>query len=480
MKKVLTGILVGFAVLFSFASVYAVENEAGNYSVRINGEFIEYPDAQPVLINYNGEKVLYIPMRLTYEALGFQVFWDAESQSATAIGNEMKIRFVNGESGLYVNDVFQTVDRPVRTDNGRTLVSAMALTKSLGYILSWDDISGVLDVISPENFGDDFVYKQSTHLDANTFAKEFKTFAKMTEKAFVIPGLNEYIVPQGISYRSDKDRFYLSGYFKSGALSSVICAVDAKIGKSVGEYVLCEADGTPFYGHVGGIAVTESNLYIAHEKFVYRVSLSTIDSLGRKASLYPEEAIKLSFGDASNSFLDYSGGYLWAGNFYDPSVPESNFEAYPGYTSLIRAYRLDETSPSGFSESKKTTNTDEYDYIPYVIYTHDKLRIQGMATYGNQMYLAASYGKWGEMYVYDIPYSTESETTLVLDGDKHVPVINLTCKKTVKPFPRIEEIVAVNGNIYATFESGAIIYRSRSKNSTTDSVWKLPVMELWD
>lgn len=486
MKKFLTAIVAFGMVCFSTIVAGAVEqlppveNEVRRYAVRIDGTYVEYRDQQPVLINYSGEEVLYVPMRDTYEALGFEVSWNSETNLATATKDGTTISFANGEAGQYVNGVLQTLDRPVRSDNGRTLVSAMSLTKSLGYILSWDDISGVLDIISPATFGEEFVYKQSTHLDANTFLGEYNAFVKMTEKMFVIPGLNEYVVPQGISYRADKNQFYLSGYFKSSALNSVICVIDAQTGISVGEYVLYQEDGTPFFGHVGGIAVTEKNLYIANGKSIYRVSLSTIDSLNKKAPIYPEESIALSLGEAANSFMDYSGGYLWVGNFYDPTIPEYSLNAHPAYGSLIRAYKMDETTESGFSSDKKTINTLDYDYIPDVVYSHDKLKIQGITTYGNTMYLSASYGKWGEMYVYDIPHNFEITETITVDGERVVPVIAITSKKTVKPIPRIEEIVAVNGEIYATFESGAIIYRSKSKDSTTDSVWKIPISKLMD
>lgn len=483
MKKSFTSILTALMILFTFVNVYAaesmppVEKEVRRYSLRINGELIKYPDQEPVLIDYSGEEVLFIPLRATYEALGYEVMWDVEAQSAVATKDDVTIRFPKSESVQYVNDVLQTLDRPVRTDNGRTLVSAMSLTKAFGYILSWDDISGVLDVISPENFGEEFVYRQSTHRDANTFADEYAGFTQMAEKVFVIPGLNEYVVPQGISYRKDTNQFYLSGYFKEGALNSVICVIDAQTGNYVGEYPIYTEEKTPFYGHVGGIAVSEKNLYIANGQSVYRVSLDTIDTLGTKAPLYPEETIKLSFGGA-NSFIDYSGGYLWTGNFYDPGNPSYNIKAHENYGALIRAYKLSESTENGFSEEKKTSNTDEYDYIPHRVYTYDKIKIQGMTTYGNQMFLAASYGKWGEMYVYDAPEESQISGSIILDGDKKVPVYNLTLRKSILPIPRIEEIVTVGEDIYATFESGAIIYRSKSKDSTTDSVWKIPIWTL--
>ena len=42
----------------------------------------------------------------------------------------------------------------------------------------------------------------------------------------------------------------------------------------------------------------------------------------------------------------------------------------------------------------------------------------------------------------------------------------------------MEEIAAANGNLYVTFESGAIKYRRKSNKYTTDSVWKIDIEKL--
>jgi len=476
-------IIVFFLLTLQFICTFApvaqaapdAENDA--FALHIDGKPVHFFDQQPVLMDYSGEKVLYVPVRDTCKALGFDVVWDEKTKSAVAAKKNMVIIFPNGEEGQYVNGVFQGLDRPVVTKNGRTLVSAMFLTKAFGYILSWDDISKVLNAISPESFGNEFICQQSTHKDANLFSEEYNDFSKVWEKAFIIPGLNEYVVPQGITYRKDTEQFILSGYFKAKALNSVIFVIDAKTGKSEGEYYLCNSDKTPFYGHVGGIAVTDKNLYIANGKSVYRVSLSTLDSLGNKANLYPEETIKLSFG-ASNSFIDFSGGYLFVGNFYEPDTADYSKKAHESYGALIRAYKLDNNTENGFSDEKRTTNTSEYDYIPHMVYKYDKLKIQGITTHGNKMFFSASSGSWGEMYLCDIPTPDNTKESIVLDGDKTVPVYTLTLRNTLLPIPRMEEIVIAHDNIYAAFESGAIIYRFTSKGSTTDSVWKIPVNTL--
>ena len=44
----------------------------------------------------------------------------------------------------------------------------------------------------------------------------------------------------------------------------------------------------------------------------------------------------------------------------------------------------------------------------------------------------------------------------------------------------IEEITAVDGNLYAVFESGSIKFRRPSNKYSTDSVWKIKLEKLLD
>ena len=127
-------------------------------------------------------------------------------------------------------------------------------TKKRAFLLANGTLIPLADVAEKT-----FEMKQETFVGANATSTKFSEFYSMSETAFVIPGLNQAVVPQGIEYSEDTNKFYLSGYFKSGS-SSVICVVDGDTGELIGEYFLKNQDGSVFAGHVGGVAVDEKNL----------------------------------------------------------------------------------------------------------------------------------------------------------------------------------------------------------------------------
>lgn len=220
------------------------------------------------------------------------------------------------------------------------------------------------------------------------------------------------------------------------------------------------------------------SIYLTSGKLLHRISLAALDEAGSKGELQVEEHITLHGGSISNNaFLDCTGGYLWTGNYYDLDGYEST--ANENYTSLIRGYKLDPTQPSGISAELKTRNTTSYDYVPSVIYNVAEGRVQGMTTTDRHLILAASKStKFSYLYVYDRTRIKYPDSSIVFDRDKVVPVYKLPLQKSVYAIPRIEEIVAVGDSIYATFESGAIIYRPNSVNCATDSVWKIDLNKL--
>lgn len=474
MKKAIS-ILLCIMMLLP-ASVFAAgEADTPAFDVYMDGVKITFPD-EGAFVTLG--KRLYIPIRALYGHMGYEVSWSAEANTVIAQKGEEVLQIPVGSKTVLLNGEKKTGDISVINKNGRTCISAKQLTICHGYYLRWDDINSRLDVMSPRYLGEQLLFAQSTFSGANATKPDYEIFNSMAEPVFLIPGLNEYVVPQGITYSEKTNCFYLSGYFKQSVLRSVICVVDAATGKAIGEYSLNHIDGKPHYGHVGGIAVSDKDIYIAYEQTVQRISLDAIEKAGAKGDLQVEENIKLYGGSsAGNSFLDCSGGYLWAGNYYDPDGYEST--ANENYTSLIRGYKLDPAQPSGISAELKTRCTAAYDYVPSVIYNVDEGRIQGMTTTDNYLILAASKStKFSYLYVYDRTRLNSPHSSIVFDRDRLVPVYRLPIQKSVYAIPRVEEIVAVGDSIYATFESGAIIYRGASEGCATDSVWKIDINKL--
>lgn len=491
MKKLIAGLVV---LMMLVPTAAFAENEAettvqqNTFTVKIDGEEVTFTDQQA----YVRENKLYLPMRTVLEKLGFAISWDGETQTATAVKDDMTIQMPVGKSTVSVNGVSMTTGT-TRLENDRTLVRQYVLRNALGYMIRWDEENNELLALSPEYIGDEPVLRQDSIKKANTkwggseeFWQGYDEFYSVSEKAFVIPGLNEHATPQGLTYRKDKNMFYLSAYFYGQVTTSVIFAVDAQTGEKVAEYYLYNADGTPYCGHVGGIAVSEKDLYIAEGEYVHRISLSQIDSVDKKGNLSLEESINLASGSSTrptNAFVYCADGYLWTGNYHYSPVEKYNKKPFSEkYPAVIRAYKLDVNETSGLSAEYKTKNTDkyEYDYTPVFIYAFNEEGVQGAAITDNSLFLSASHinEKYGHLYVYDIPESKESQEKLIYDDDREVSVISLELKKNLDTIPGNEEIVVVDNNLYSSFESGDIRFRYTVTGPSTDSIWKIDLNKL--
>ena len=453
----------------------AGESGKSLFDVYADGVKVDMGDAATFITS---GKRLYIPTRFIYEHLGYEVSWDDSTNSVTVQKNGDVLQIPVDSKDVFLNGEKKSSDVAVLNKNGRTYISAMLLTICHGYYLRWDNTRMRLDLMSSEYFGDQMLFTQNTFDKANGTKPDYDIFNSMSERAFLIPGLNEYVVPQGIEYDERTNRFYLSGYFQFNMRHSVICVVDAATGQAVGEYELSNIDGTPNYGHVGGIAVSGNNIYITRGRVLERISLDSLKKAGAKGTVQVEEQIRLHAGsNGGNSFVDCSNGYLWTGNYYDPDGYEST--ANENYNALIRGYKLDENEPSGISAELKTVNTTSYDYVPSIIYHVPEGRIQGMTTTESHLILAASKStKFSYLYVYDRNKNSHKKDSIVFDRNRVVPVQRLSLEKSVYAIPRIEELTLVGDSIYATFESGAIIYRPNSVNCATDSVWKIDLNKL--
>ena len=111
-------------------------------------------------------------------------------------------------------------------------------------------------------------YTQTPTVPTETYKEEadFADFLSKAEPGLVIPGLAENLIPQGMDQCDETGILYISGYYTTDGKSSAILAVDTATGELTAEYLLLNADGTPFDGHVGGVAVSEDTLYVSGQK----------------------------------------------------------------------------------------------------------------------------------------------------------------------------------------------------------------------
>lgn len=117
--------------------------------VLLNGKEIEF-DQEPIMID---ERVM-VPIRAVFEAMGYEVGWDENTQTASSvkgsdlitvqINNNIIEYKINGESHEYECDVVPQII------SERTLVPVRAISESAGYDVDWDGENASVIITSKE------------------------------------------------------------------------------------------------------------------------------------------------------------------------------------------------------------------------------------------------------------------------------------------------------------------------------------------
>lgn len=284
-------------------------------------------------------------------------------------------------------------------------------------------------------------------------------------------------IPQGMSYCADTGLVYISAYYKADAVPSVIMALDEERGELVAEYRLYHTDGRPFVSHVGGLAAAEDHLYVSaalDNDGSYSVAIIPLEDLPTEGShdITVEKTVSLP---VSPSFLSYSQGILWVGNFYYPSA---NYDLSTGmnfttgtadgdFGCYILGFVLEDGSTLGGAAGISPTPD-------YTLVAPD--RIQGMVyCEDGTVLLSQSYGRRNNSTLlrYDLALD-ETENTISVDGSL-VPAFLLdsrALREAIIAMPMTEGLtISDDGSILVLFESGAVAYNDGKYR--TDHIWSL-------
>lgn len=317
----------------------------------------------------------------------------------------------------------------------------------------------------------DYDHSQKSVVNWNGYGA-YRSFLKMAEKKFVVPGLSESFVPQGIAFCESMNSFMLSGYADDGGAAYII-TVDYNSGRINGDYKILNTDGTDFTGHSGGIAVYGRYVYVADGYFLYYISTQKFTSGTNEIEI--DGIIRLP---CAASFISIYDGYLWAGNFYHRSFAKnydvSLYDKYNRvYRSIILGYRFN-------SEYEGAIRLDddkiESTAVPYVALCAPS-EVQGIAFLSNgDVHLSTSYGRtvMSMQRLYDYPLKHKCDRVVKIGG-RDLPVWFLNddlLKRAITTFPMSEGVVHRDGKIYIVFESGAKKYRSNALDPT-DCVWEM-------
>ena len=301
-----------------------------------------------------------------------------------------------------------------------------------------------------------------------TEIEEYGTFFNNFSQSFIVPGLYEGIIPQGICFDETTGYLLISGYFEDALYPSMIMCVDQKTGKFVSAHPLSNTEGEPYYGHAGGIASSQNTVYLTTDSECYTFSSSVLKETKNSEEIRFTGKFKLN---TRGSFACIHNNILWTGDFIESDDKErkkvtevttlNNGETFYAY---CEGYILEDGLPS-----VKKINSASNGYIPDY-YLAIPEQVQGMAfTKTDKIVFSTSYGRKNDsiIYIYDDILITEKSATKRIDG-KNIDLYACNNEMLIKEItaPPMAEGLAIHyDGIYLIFESGAEKYRNhRGKN----------------
>jgi hypothetical protein len=225
----------------------------------------------------------------------------------------------------------------------------------------------------------------------------------------LIPGHDTRWIPQGLTYWPDRDALIISYYDGDEKLDSRLAVIDRASGKKQSILEL------PERGHVGGLAMSNGNLWVASSGTVSRISKASLARAADGDRLPVDKRYKL----AATSFATFDGANLWVGK-YEADASRSRY-----------AYRY----PLGAGE-QPATSYDRRVAIP--------TSVQGLAISGGRVLLSRSGG-----HGIDADSSLEVRSLDNLNGrpGRVITAPNMS-----------EGVVFGHGKVHVLYESGAKKY----------------------
>lgn len=298
---------------------------------------------------------------------------------------------------------------------------------------------------------------------------QLSRFNKNSEEGFVIPGLYEGFVPQGIFYNEEKDIFLISGYYKDKVQPSRVIVVDGE-GNFVKSVGCISRKGNKAYGHFGGIAVFKDNVYVATTGVTHVLSLSEIMAAEDDGYVLILEEL---YTDTTCSYVNVCDGVLYIGEFTDKTADDIK-GATNIYTSKwgekfysrCNAFVLDENGVYGI----KADRIDEEGNLTPDFAVTTPFKVQGMTRLidGSFVFTASSTAITNSR-VYKYKDVTAGEPDEIIEiNSTEVPlyfcdIFDKTGYYRVPTY--LEEITLYkDGSVYIITESAAAPYINQSKN----------------
>lgn len=309
-----------------------------------------------------------------------------------------------------------------------------------------------------------------------------------------IPGLSstDNMIPQGMTYYKAKNWVLISSYYNGSGKPSVIYALSLETGRFVAQFNLYNNDKSACTAHVGGIAASNFNLYIADKNnSISYVPLSELNvAEGTLKDIYIQGTVDLAeLSSANTSFCSLDNGILWTGNFYH-TADGYNTPANSVYNSMMFGYALQgansQTEWNAFAtgsitgDASASSNADCAGYPTYTLAIPNTItKIQCALVAKGRVYMGTSYGRRNacDLYIADIDLTKNGNTTVTIAGHQTDAYLLSDYRSFNNHLYMNEGMFMLNNEIYILTESAAYKYYGETATNKctypTDVIWKL-------
>ncbi len=302
------------------------------------------------------------------------------------------------------------------------------------------------------------------HLPDNQ--EKYGLFLEYGSPSFVIPGLKEKFIPQGMCLLPSENKIVISYYSGEKGQDSILCLVDPATGEMEKWVRIKDAQGKAYTGHGGGIAASEKNLWLTTSETLMRIPVADLMAAANGEQIrFVDEFVT----GTKNAFASCQQGILWGGEFYDTFIggnyktDESHRMTTPDGTNTrawVVGFDLDQQTQTELPESKVAAEGQPMipDYILSI-----PAKIQGMTRLEDgTIVLSESAGRSNQSHlIFHRNVLKEEHHDTVLIGDVEVPLwyldSNTLVGKLVTP-PMSEGIVFYQNSIWQLYESAADKY----------------------
>lgn len=287
------------------------------------------------------------------------------------------------------------------------------------------------------------------------FMMPVKDYYQASQKAFLIPDIDNGFIPQGIDYDKSSDCFFISGYHKSH--SSPVYLLDKASGKYKTIYLLDE-NGANYDGHSGGIAVYNKFVYVADGTGILVYSYNDMIKAEDGATVNCQGKFSTKFSDTDYircSFIDVTDNKLIVGEFYR----EQNYQPLSSHKITTASGDYNQAFAVEFSLSTSSTYKFGIKPTPQKAYSLPD-KVQGMTLESGKFYLSQSYGlSFSNVQVHDKNKAKYVESITLLGESVSLYSLDTNSKLYDYKLPPMSgELVFVSGYMYVMSESASNKY----------------------